>query len=423
MKPNTKIAVAAVMIAAAATLALSGCAPKAAAPSKTTKGAPAPLGVSPDASKFTTKTVGQDTIYMTPTKTYDAADFPMTAMTGAPSNIPYFKPVHDEGILNRAYPATDNKTYKFLDLMNQCIAPQWYYMFYNAGGTVNKDVASTGYKISYLQDSGHTKIFPNLELGYYDFAWMAGNLVTELWSGNVSQYQELWRTGDDYVIVGASYEGGIDLLSSPSITSLKDLAGKTVGIMNPSYETEAELNHTLATVGLATESAGGNVKVIMATPGMIMNDILQGKVQAGYVWGKYEVQLKKQSHWKTLVPWTQEGYGSDIPLLYLIARRDIVQQHPDVVQAVVQANYDATKMAQASNAWVQPDYAMYEAYWVKNYGAKPNILQPTQDQLIAEANPSYLHMVVDYMTKCGYFKIPYTYDQLVDDSFYQNVKK
>ena len=75
--------------------------------------------------------------------------------------------------------------------MNQCLAPQWFYIFHKNGGTLNKDVTSTGYKFADILDSGHIKVMPNLMLGYYDFAWLPGNLLTELWSGNESQYPEL----------------------------------------------------------------------------------------------------------------------------------------------------------------------------------------------------------------------------------------
>lgn len=368
-------------------------------------------------------TLNKDTMYLNPTKTYDPAKFPKTAMTGAPSDIPFFKPVHDEGIVNRMYPAYDNKTFKFLDLMNQCIAPQWYYMFHKNGGTLNTAVAKTGYKFASIQDSGHLKVMPNLMLGYYDFAWIAMNQVTELWSGHESQYQELWRGGDDYVIIGASYDGGVDLVSPPSVTGIQQLAGKTVGIMNPSFHTEAMLNKALTNAGMATESAGGNVKVEMGTPGYIMNDLIAKKDSAAFVWGKYTADLKSRFGFKTLMKWQDMGYGSHVPSLVLVVRKDIIARYPEVVQAVVQANYDASKQAASAGDFRGPDEALYNTYWIKSYGMKPNIVTPPASLIDAQANPTYLHGVIDYMTKCGYFKIPYTYDQLVNDSFYNNVKK
>lgn len=415
-----------VLVATVAAFAVAGCSSGAKTSSTgSTKpaastGATQAVNPNPDRPAVT---LNKDTIYLNPTKTYDPAKFPKTAMTGAPSNIPFFKPVHDEGVLNRVYPAYDNKTFKFLDLMNQCIAPQWYYMFHKNGGTLNAAVAKTGYKFASIQDSGHLKIMPNLMLGYYDFAWIAMNQVTELWSGHESQYQELWRGGDDYVIIGASYDGGIDLIAPPSVTSIQQLAGKTVGIMNPSFHTEATLNKALSNAGMATESAGGNVKVEMGTPGFIMNDLVAKKDSAAFVWGKYTGDLKSRFGFKTLMKWQDMGYGLHQPSLVLVVRKDIIAKYPEVVQAVVQANYDASKQAASAGDFRGPNEALYNAYWTKSYGKKPNIVTPPASLIDAQANPAYLHGVIDYMTKCGYFKTPYTYDQLVNETFYNNVKK
>jgi ABC-type nitrate/sulfonate/bicarbonate transport system substrate-binding protein len=423
MKRVTLLVIALLMV-----LAIAGCGSSAkntssSGASSEATSTEATTGLAPGDENRPYKMVSKDKMYLQATKSYNAADFPKTAMTGEPSNISYFKPTADEGILNRVYPSYDSKTYKFLDLMNQCLAPQWYYMFHKNGGTLNKAVASTGYKFADILDSGHTKIMPNLMLGYYDFAWVAANQLTELWGGNVTQYSELWRGGSDYVIVGASYDGGSDLLASPSITSVKQLAGKIVGIMNVSLHSESNLNKVLSSVGLSTASAGGNVNVEMGTPGFIMNDLITKKDAAAFVWGKYTAQLESKFGFKTLMKWQDMGYGTKVPSLFLIVRKDIIKYHPEIVQAVVQANYDATKKAVSDGDFEGPNLALYTAYWKKYYGVKPNVVTPTRSLIDAQANPSYLHDVIDYMTKCGYFKTPYTYSELVDESFYANVKK
>jgi ABC-type nitrate/sulfonate/bicarbonate transport system substrate-binding protein len=415
--------IALVLIACVMVVAIAGC--RSSEPKTATTGAstPATTGLAPGDENRPWKTVNRDRIYLTPSKTYDAANFPKTAMTGAPSNIPFFKPTKDEGILDRNYPAYDNKTFKFLVNMSECLVPQWYYVFGKNGGTLNPAVAKTGFKFAYLLDGGHNKMLPNLMLGYYDFAWIPANQMTELWSGQEMQNQELWRGGDDYVVIGASYDAGVDLLAEPGITDVKQLAGKTVGIMNVSYYSEALLNKALTRVGLATESAGGNVKVEMATPGFIMNNLTTKRDAASFVWTKYAAEVKSRGGFTTLMKWQDMGYGTKMPAVWLVVRRDIIEKHPDVVQAVVQANYDATKAAASSSDYKAPSDAAYNAYWQKYYGATPNIVDPPQSQIDAQANPAYLRDIIAYMTKCGYFKVPYSYDRLVDDSFYNNVRK
>lgn len=137
--------------------------------------------------------VNKDKIFPGKPVSFDPAQFPKTAMTGAPSNIPFMKLADDEGIANRVYPTYDNTTFKFLFNMAESLAPQWYYMFRKDGGTLNPALAPYGFKVADIFDGGHLKMQSNLMVGYYDFAFVQVNILTELWSGNETQAQALWR--------------------------------------------------------------------------------------------------------------------------------------------------------------------------------------------------------------------------------------
>jgi ABC-type nitrate/sulfonate/bicarbonate transport system substrate-binding protein len=366
--------------------------------------------------------LGKTTLFLHTTKTYDPAQFPKTSMNGEPSDIPFFKPEKDEGILNRDYPAYDNKTFKFLDLVASTLPPQSYYMFDKNGGTLNKALASTGYKATEILDNGHIKILPNFYVGYYDFAWISLNVLAEYWSGNESMNQELWRDGNDYVIIGASYNGGISLIATPTVTDVKQLANTTVGIMNPSFNIELLLQKKLESVGLSTAASGGTVGIEMGTPGFVMNDLLANKLSAVFAWGMYGPQLQKQGY-KEVSNWAEMGYGKKVPYVVLVVRRDILEKHPDVVQKVVQANYDASMQAIKLGDYKTPLLDKYNAFKEKYIGHGTSAISPQLVDVDAQAGPVFLKDVVAYMTKCGYFAKPYTYKQLVDESFYNNVKK
>jgi len=413
------VSIAAVVVLAA--LTLTACSPATPVSGPTTMPGTGTTTTTPKPAPF--KMVNKDTIFLHVTKTYDPATFPKTAMTGEPSNIPFFKPTHDEGKVNRDYPVTDAKTFKFLSLVGGTIPPQEYFMFEKNGGTLNKAVAKTGYKFSSILDEGHIKILPNLYLGYYDFAWIPLNVMTEYWSGNESMNQELWRDGNDYQIIGASYDGGISMLVPPTITDLKQLSGKTVGIMNPSFNIESMLNKKLGTVGMATASAGGDVSIQMASPGFVLNDLMRMNNQGVFAWSIYAATVQKSKGYHELVNWKDMGYGAKVPYFVLVARKDIIEKHPDIVQTVVQLNYNATKQALANpSSYEKPVLASFTAFKSKYMGFVP-VVQPGLYVPDAQANPVFMHDVVDYMTKCGYFKAPYTYSDLVNDSFYAKVKK
>lgn len=367
--------------------------------------------------------LGKTVLFMHTVKVYDPTQFPKTSMNGEPSDIPFFKPEKDEGVLNRDYPAYDNKTFKFLALPAGTLPPQSYYMFDKNGGTLNPALASSGYKATEIVDQGHIKILPNLYVGYYDFAWVPLNVIAEYWSGNESMSQELWRDGNDYVIVANSYNGGISLLATPTITDVKQVANTTVGIMNPSYNIETLFEKKLESVGLSTSAVGGNVNIEMGNPGLVMNDLLSAKLSSVFAWGSYAPQLQQKFGYKEVVPWTEMGYGKQVPYVVLVVRRDILAKHPDIVQKVVQLNYDATKLALTVGDYKDPLNTKYNEFKGKYMGQATPASTPALIDVEAQAGPVFLKAVVDYMTRAGYFVKPYTFNQLVDESFYNKVKK
>lgn len=415
-----------VILALAALFALAGCSASTPASTKGATGSKAPTGtveVREPRKSILIGTLGKTELFLHSVKTYDAAKFPKTSMNGEPSDIPFFKPEKDEGVINRDYPAYDSKTFKFLAMMTTFIPPQDYYMLQKGG--LNKAVASTGYRFAEILDGGHIKILPNLYLGYYDFAWVPLNVMTEYWSGNESMNQELWRDGNDYLIIGASYNGGVSLIAPPNVTDIKQLDGEKLGIMNPSFNQEALLSKKLGTVGLATEADGGSVGIEMGTPGFVMNDLLAGKVKAVVAWASYEQQLRKRFGYKELVAWDDMGYGKKVPYMVLVVRKDIAAKHPDIVQEVVQANWDATRLALERGDYKKDIFARTDYFKSHFMGTKVKVdqLNPALVNLDAQASPAFLKDVIGYMTKVGYFKTPYTFDDLVDGSFYAKVKK
>lgn len=417
------IVIALVLVAA---LGMSGCKPAQTGAVKPPSGSATATGTagSSDAESFM---VGGTKVYYHETTDYDPADYPKAALDGEPSRIRFFKPGQDEGVVPRDYKEYGRKTFKFLALPGAAMIfpPQGYYLFDKDGGTLNEALKPYGYDAVELRDSGHVKILPNLYLGYYDFAWVSMNVLAEYWSGHESMNQELWRGGNDYVIVGQAFNGGVSLMAPSSITSVDQLDGKTVGIMNAAFNMEAILDKKLKTVGLRTKSAGGTVNVMTGPPGLVMNDLLDKKADAVFAWGAYAVQLKQQG-FKELVKWQDLGYGSRMPYEVLVVRRDILEKHPDVVQAVVQANYDATRRVMTSSDYKAAEYEEAEHYWSYYMGVPRKVADLNLDALInfePGVNEQFLKDVYGYMDTYGFFKEKYRYEELVDLSFLAKVQK
>jgi ABC-type nitrate/sulfonate/bicarbonate transport system substrate-binding protein len=408
------------VLASMTTFAVAGCGPT--APKATTPASGDTSGaVAPGRSESNFTMIGKTKLYLDGGKVYDPAEFKYAAMDGEPSQIPMFKPEAPEGVKENIYPASEPKTFKMLCTSTSIATPQRYYMFEKDGGTLNPAVKRTGYKFASIFDSGDNKINTNLYLGYYDFAWVPTGRMTENWSGYISRQQELWKAGDNYVIIGASFNDGDTLWAPAGITSLKQLDGKSVGVMNPNYQTEAAFNALLQKEGLATESGGGTVKVSMAGPAQILNSFESGKLDASFVRSSYRDELLKRGFHELAD--TSDAWSGKNPNTVLIVRRDIIEKHPDIVQAVVQANYDATKRAKAEDEWQTVEAELVRKFREEYDGRPDKVRTPKPETLDAQANPEYLHGVYDFMKAGGFFKTPYSYARLVNDSFYNKVKK
>jgi ABC-type nitrate/sulfonate/bicarbonate transport system substrate-binding protein len=416
-----------VVVALIATLfAIAGCAASKPSSAATKPSSEISGTVAPGRSETNFTMIGKTKLFLDGGLVYNPANFKYAAMDGEPSQIQMFKPDHPEGVSMDAkefvYPKFDAKTFKFLCLSASNVTPQRYYMFEKDGGTLNKAVKGTGYKFASIYDSGDNKINANMYLGYYDFAWVTTGRATETWSGFISRNAELFKTGDNYVVIGASHDDGDALWAPAGITSLKQLDGKSVGIMNPNYQTEAAFNELLRKEGLATESGGGTVKVSMAGPAPIMNDLFSGKLDASFARGTFKKSLEANGFHELAN--TSDAWSGKSPNVVLIVRRDILEKHPDIVQAVVQANYDATQKAKADSEWETVEKDLLNKFRLVYDGKEsPLPRNPKKAQLDAQANPDYMHGVYDFMKAAGFFKTPYAFERLVDYSFYNKVKK
>ena len=358
--------------------------------------------------------LGKTEMFLHTTKIYDPLKVPYTPFNGEPSQVPYFKPVRDEGIRNRDYPVYDPKTFKFLALPTAAIPPQDYYMFVKNGGTLNPALKPLGYKAVDIIDTGHIKILPNLYVGYYDFAWVPFAVMTEYWSGNESMDPELWKRGDGYVIIGNSTDGDSSLMAPNAFTDPTKLAGKKVGIMNVSLNTEALFNKKLNTMGLATSAAGGNVDIEMGTPGFVMNDLVAKKLAAVFSWSVYTKVLQRTMGYHELIPWQDLGYDGKLSNVVLVVRRDILEKHPDVVKKVVELNYAATQRAVKDGDYAEPAAKRYQDWDNAYMGDHMRVSTLGVPNLDADINRVYVSDVYDYMVKCGYFKTQYPLGTLMD---------
>lgn len=153
------------------------------------------------------------------------------------------------------------------------------------------------------------------------------------------------------IIAGSNNADSTALFVSPEIKSLKDLDGKTVGIANLRYQDEFQLNKVLNTVGLSTTSAGGTVKI--AWDDIVIKEIenfSSGKYEAIVLYDpeNFSTVLKKVPGSKMLTTLNPNAmFGNRQPRTWLVAKKELIKNNPELVKTVLKAHVLATEKALA----------------------------------------------------------------------------
>lgn len=189
-------------------------------------------------------------------------------------------------------------------------------------------------------------VWPKMDQAEWDFVYVP--------TGNFGTYvtkTSKFGGSDKYVLLGGSLgvNGTNVIVVKPEIKSLKDLAGKKVGIANLRYWDEWQLNKVLSTVGLATTSMGGNVEVVW--------DDIVGKQLDNWANGQYDaiiiysndnipLALEKLSGSKVLQDMNDDGlFGKTTPKYWLAAKKELVNNNPELVKAFLKAHVLLTEQA------------------------------------------------------------------------------
>lgn len=162
-----------------------------------------------------------------------------------------------------------------------------------------------------------------------------------------------------YVVIAGATSRNRVLMSMSAVSSLKDLAGKTVGIYNKSHDTEMLLNKELEKVGLETESLGGKVKVKYGPHDALMRDFEKGTIDAFFIHPYDYPELTKKG---ARVLEDGLGYfGGRTPSTLLVVRTAFLQKYPDFVREYLGVHVDSSESAMKDmNAFIDVAYDFEE---------------------------------------------------------------
>lgn len=211
-----------------------------------------------------------------------------------------------------------------------------------------QELQKVGKKVEFVSTRSLDNIWPMMDgKNDPDFVY----IPTANFSTYITETSRFGGSNKYAIIAGSNNADSTVLFVSPKIKSLKDLDGKTVGIANQRYQDEFQLNKVLNTVGLSTDSVGGSVKV--AWDDIVVKEVdnfRTGKYDAIVIYDpeNFPMVLQKVPGSKMLTSLNPNGlFGSKQPRTWLIAKKDVIKNEPELVKTVLKAHILATEKALA----------------------------------------------------------------------------
>ncbi len=152
------------------------------------------------------------------------------------------------------------------------------------------------------------------------------------------------KSGGDITIIANAADAGAVLItgSDAGISSVADLDGKTVAIPQIGNTQHLCLLNLLSGNGLAPVSDGGTVEVVAVDNSNLQNMFDQGSVDAALVPEPWGTILTESENIDLLLDYEEIYLDGNYPVACVVVRDDFMEEHPEVVEAFLQAHVEAT---------------------------------------------------------------------------------
>ena len=149
--------------------------------------------------------------------------------------------------------------------------------------------------------------------------------------------------GTGLVIVAGATNGGAEFVirSDASISTVKDLGGKTFAAPQLGNTQDVALRHYLQSKGYRTADKGGNVTVVDTSNSNIVSLFTTKKIDGAWVPEPWADTLILQSGGKLFLD-ERTLWPNGFSTAELVVRTQFLQQHPDVVKEIVAAHVAET---------------------------------------------------------------------------------
>lgn len=149
--------------------------------------------------------------------------------------------------------------------------------------------------------------------------------------------------GDLQIIAGASDAGAV-LIGRKGITikSVKDLANKKIAVPQFGGTQDLCLRFLMQENGLKDKTKGGNVEIVQAGNPDIVSLFDRGSIDAAFVPEPWGSKIQAQSGASIILDYNQVWKDGKYPTTVVVARKEFIKDHPDVVEKFLRTHVELT---------------------------------------------------------------------------------
>lgn len=151
--------------------------------------------------------------------------------------------------------------------------------------------------------------------------------------------------GDALRIIAGASSGGASFIVRPeaNIKTASDLKGKKLATPQKGGTQDIALRHYLQTNNLKTSEEGGDVQILPTDNAVILSEFKQGQIDGAWVPEPWASRLVQEAKGTIFLDersiWPNNKFISTV----VVARKEFLDQHPDVVQKFLQAHVETVQ--------------------------------------------------------------------------------
>lgn len=218
------------------------------------------------------------------------------------------------------------------------------------------------------------------------------------------------KSKGDLVIIAGSTNAGAVLVSrkDSDIKNVNDLDGKRIAIPQYGNTQDLCLRYLLRENGLKETAKGGTVDIVQATNADIKTLLDKGDIDGALVPEPWGTRLEKEIGANLVLDYNDIWRNGDYPTTVVIARKEFLEKHPDLVEKFLKAHVDLTSYIN-SNKTESASLVNDEIKNLTQKSLNEDVLEKTFSRMTFtnDVNEDVVAEMIDLSLQVGFIKEKY----------------